>query len=80
MFLNRFDHLQELKPGFSFLVNPFNVSVVGDGGPVSQPFVTNLSALDMKLIDMQEDQCKNSVSATLQLPSGDRFQKVNTHN
>jgi len=26
-----YDHFQELKPCFAFLVNPSNVNVVGDG-------------------------------------------------
>jgi len=28
-FQGRFEHFQELKPRFAFLVNPFNVNVVG---------------------------------------------------
>ena len=44
-------------------------------------FVTNLSAVEMKLTEMQEDLClKNSVNATLQLTCGDSFQKANTQN
>jgi len=63
----------------AFLVNLFNVNVVGDGCPVRQSFVTNLSAEEMKPTEMQEDMAlKIPVSATLQLSSGDRFQKVNT--
>jgi len=49
-------HFQELKPCFAFLVNPFSVNVVGDGCPVHQPFVTNLSAVEIKLAEMQETQ------------------------
>ena len=64
----RFDHFQDLKPCFAFLVNPFIVNVVSDGYPVRQPFVTNVSAVETKLI----------VNAILQLISGHRFQKIPT--
>jgi len=67
-FTARFDHLQKLKPFFAFLVNPFNVNVVGGGYPVCQQLVTNLSAVEMKLTEMQEDlalknfsQCPSTV-------------------
>jgi len=30
-FQARFEHFQELKPCLAFLVNPFNVNVVGGG-------------------------------------------------
>jgi len=53
-FQARFDHLQELKWCFAFLVNPCNVNVAGDGCPVRQPFVTNLSAVEMKVTEMQD--------------------------
>jgi len=39
----------------AFRVNPSNTNVVGHGCPVRQPFVTNLSAVEMKLIEA--DQC-----------------------
>jgi len=42
-------------PCFAFLVNPFNVKVVGDGCPVHQPFVTNLTVAEIKLAEMQEN-------------------------
>jgi len=51
----RFDHLQELKPCFAFLVNQYNDNVVCDGYPVRQPFVTNLSAVQKKLSEIQDD-------------------------
>ena len=69
-----FDHFQELKPCFAFLVNPFIVNVVSDDCPVRQPFVTNLSAVETKLTDSK----KTSVNATLHLISGPRFQKIPT--
>ena len=43
----RFDDLQELKPCFMFLVNPFDIDVINDGWLVRQPFVTNVSAAEM---------------------------------
>jgi len=56
------------------------INEVGDGGSVRQPFVKDF-ALKMKLAEMQEDLAlKISVNATLQLRSGDRFQKANTKN
>jgi len=30
-FQDRFEHFQELKPCFTFLVNPFDVNIVGSG-------------------------------------------------
>jgi len=52
-----------------FLVTPFSVKVIRDGYPVGQPLVTDRKA---------RSGSKNSVGATLQLSSSDRFQKVNT--
>jgi len=43
-----------LKPCFAFLVNTFNVNVVGDGCPIHQPFVTKLTAVEIKLAEMQK--------------------------
>ena len=54
-FLARFDDLQELKPYFTFLVNPFDIDVIYDGCPVRQPFVTDVSAAEMELTELQED-------------------------
>ena len=61
-FQARFEDLQELKPCFAFLINPFNVNVVSDGCPVRQPFVTNTSAVEMELIEMQEDMALKNFS------------------
>jgi len=52
--------LQELKTCFAFLVNPFNVNVGSDGCQFPQPLVTNLSAVEMKLTEIQEDLALNS--------------------
>jgi len=50
-----FGQLQEYKSCFAFLVNPFNLNAVGDGCTVRQPRVTNVSVVEMKLTEMQED-------------------------
>ena len=44
-----------VKPCFAFLVNPFSVNVVDYGCPVHQPFVTHLTAADIKLAEMQKN-------------------------
>jgi len=73
-FQARFDHLNEWKPCFAFLVNPFNLNVVGDGCPVRQQFVTNLSAVTMKLTESQGldlknfSQCHSTVEFWRQVP------------
>lgn len=54
-FLARFDDLQKLKPCFAFLVNPFMVDVVNDGCPILEPLVTESSAVEMELMELQED-------------------------
>jgi len=53
-FQAKIDHFQVLKPCFAFLVNPFSINVVGDGCPVYEPFDTNLTAVEIKLAEMQE--------------------------
>jgi len=53
-FQARFEHFQELKPCFAFLVNLFSVNVFGDGCPVHLPFVTHLTAAEIKLAEMQK--------------------------
>jgi len=66
--------LQELKPGFAVLVNPFNDSAVDDGCPVRQLFVTNLSAVEMDLTEMQDlalinfSQCYSTVEFSRWVP------------
>ena len=54
-FQARFDDLQELEPCFRFLVNPFDIDVIKDGCLVRQPFVTDVSAAEMELTELQED-------------------------
>ena len=54
-FQARFDDLEELKPCFTFLVNLFDIDVINDGCLVSQSFVTDVSAAEMELTELQED-------------------------
>ena len=61
-FQARFEDLEKLKPCFAFLINPLDVDVVSDGCPVGQPFVTNTSAVEMELIEMQEDMAVKNLS------------------
>jgi len=52
-FQARFEHFQELKPCFAFLVNPFNaINVFGDGCPGHLPFLTHLTAAEINLAGM----------------------------
>ena len=61
-FQARFQDLQKLRPCFAFLVNPFNINVVNDCCPVRQPFVINMSAVEMELTDLQEDMVLKNFS------------------
>ncbi|KAG7168368.1 hypothetical protein Hamer_G002396 [Homarus americanus] len=54
-FLTRFDDLQQLKPCFAFLVNPFKVDVINVGCLILSPLATDSSAVKMELIEFQED-------------------------
>ena len=55
-FQARFDDLQELKPCFEFLVNSFDIDVINDGCfLVRQPFVTDVSAAEIEVTELQED-------------------------
>ena len=62
-----------VKPCFAFLANPFSVNVVGC--PVQQPFVTHLTAAEIKLAEMQKiwllrnfNQCHSAVNFWQQVP------------
>ena len=80
-FQARFEHFQELKPCFAFLVNPFNVNV----SVMAVQFTYRLSHtwLLQKLNWpkwKKSGSKKTSVNATLQLISGNRFQEGNDQN
>ena len=51
----RFDDLQELKPCFTFFVNPFDIDVINDGCLVCQPFITDVSTAEMELTKLHGD-------------------------
>jgi len=73
--------LHELKSCFAFPVNTFDVNVVGDGSPVHQPFVTNLTAEKLKLTDMQGNLVlKNSSQCHSTVDADNRFRKVYNQN
>ena len=57
-FQARFDDLQEHKPCFTFLVNPFDIDVINDGCLVCKPFITNVSATKMELTELQDPALK----------------------
>ena len=52
-FQARFDDLQELKPSFTFLVNPFDIDVINKGCQIHPLFVTDVSTAEMELTEMQ---------------------------
>ncbi|XP_042218332.1 general transcription factor II-I repeat domain-containing protein 2-like [Homarus americanus] len=54
-FLARFHYLQKLKPCFTFLINPFMVNVINGGCPILEPLVTESAAVEMELMEFQED-------------------------
>ncbi|CAI9736516.1 Hypothetical predicted protein [Octopus vulgaris] len=54
-FLARFDDLQKLKPCFAILVNPFMADVVNDGCSILAPLAMESSAVEMELMELQED-------------------------
>ena len=56
-----FNGLQKLKPCFAFLVNPFEVDMITNGCPVSEPLVSEASVVEMGLLELQEDLCLKMV-------------------
>ena len=51
----RFINLQKLKPCFSVLENPFETDVVTSGCLISEPLVSEVPAVEMELLELQED-------------------------
>ena len=76
--------MQELKPCFTFLVNSFDIDVINGGCLVRQPFVTDVSAAEIELIELQEDLALKNFSrchSTVELwASGNRLRSVNIQN
>ena len=54
-FQAKFDDFQELKPCSTFVVIPFDIDVINDVCLICKPFVTDISAAEMELIELQED-------------------------
>uniref|UniRef100_A0A8D8QC62 Uncharacterized protein n=1 Tax=Cacopsylla melanoneura TaxID=428564 RepID=A0A8D8QC62_9HEMI len=57
-----------MKPSFSFLDNPFAVDVVGDGCPLSSPITNDVAAVELEILELQEDvkRTEKIGSSTLQ--------------
>ena len=56
-FLARFIDLQKLKSFFSFLENTFEIDVVTNGCPISEPLVSEVPAVEMELLGDAERSC-----------------------
>lgn len=48
--------MRSLKPLFSFIENPFAVEVVGDGCPVSLPITKDTAAVELEILELQENE------------------------
>ena len=59
-FQAKFDDLQGLKPCFTFLVNPFDIDVINNPCLVRQSFITDVSAAEVELTELQEDLALNN--------------------
>ena len=57
----RSSDLENLKPTFAFLVNPFVTDVVKDGCAVQKPTVTQSANIETELLDLQQDFALKSV-------------------
>jgi hypothetical protein len=57
----RFSDLRELKPSFAFLENPFLVDIMKNGCPVSQPITVDSAAVELQLLEVQEDEALKRV-------------------
>lgn len=53
---DRFSDLRALKPSFAFLDNPFLADVMDNGCPVSHPIAVDSAAVELELLEMQEDE------------------------
>jgi hypothetical protein len=58
----RFSDLRALKPSFAFfLENPFLVDVTKNGCPISQPIAVDSAAVELELLELQEDEALKRV-------------------
>jgi hypothetical protein len=48
--------LRALKPSFAFLENPFIVNLMKNGCPISQPIAVDSAAVELELLELQEDE------------------------
>jgi hypothetical protein len=48
--------LRALEPSFAFLENPFLVDVMKNGCPISQPIAVDSAAVQLELLELQEDE------------------------
>ena len=64
-FQERLNDLQKLKPCFGFFVNPFEVDVIISGCPISKPLSSEAPAVELKLVDLQEDYALKMAHKTL---------------
>ena len=62
-----FSDLENLKPTFVFLVNPFVVDVVKDGCPVQKPIVTQKANIKAELLDLQQEFALKSVHQSVNI-------------
>ena len=60
-FATRFTNLENLKPTFAFLINPFVVDVVKDGCTVGKPIVTQTANIEAEVQDLKQDLTHTSV-------------------
>ena len=64
-FQERFNDLRKLKPYFAFLVNPFDIDVITSGFPIPKPLSSETPAMELELVDLQEDHALEMAHKTL---------------
>jgi 17beta-estradiol 17-dehydrogenase/3beta-hydroxysteroid 3-dehydrogenase/mitotic-spindle organizing protein 1 len=57
----RFSDLRALKPSFAFLEKPFLVDFMKNGCPMSQPIAVDSAAVELELLELQEDEALKRV-------------------
>ena len=63
-----------------FLVHLFDINVINGGCLVRRPFITDVSAAEIELIELQDLALKILISATLWWSSGNKLRSVNIQN
>ena len=64
-FQERFNDLRKLKPCFAFFVNRFEVDVITIGCPIPKPLSSEAPAVELELVDLQEDHALKMAHKTL---------------